>query len=110
MNQYLIPANSKKSLLYFGLFNSFDLILFGVGLSSTILLLLILPIDQLIFSLLAVSPGLVTAFLLLPVPNYHNVLTFLRSMYIFFTTRQKFVWKGWCFLDGEQNKEQIYPR
>ena len=40
-NNFLIPANSKKSMLIFGLFNKFDLILFSCGISATLLLLLI---------------------------------------------------------------------
>ena len=38
-NNYLIPANSKKSQLYFGLFNKFDLILFGSGVGTSLLLM-----------------------------------------------------------------------
>ena len=40
--QFLIPANSKKSMLIFGVFTTFDLILFGSGIGVTILLLLII--------------------------------------------------------------------
>ena len=102
---FLIPANSKKSMLFFGLFNTFDLILFGSGLAATLLLLLLLPVDKLIPALIAVAPGLVTGFLVFPIPNYHNVMTILGSIIKFFTTRQKFVWKGWCYLDGEDRKK-----
>ena len=40
MNNYLIPANSKKSMLIFGLFNTTDLIIFLSGLGLTLLLML----------------------------------------------------------------------
>ena len=96
---YLIPANTKKGLLYFGLFNTFDLILFGSGIGVSLLLLLILPIEQLSFAIIAVLPGLVTGFLVFPIPYYHNVLTVIRNVLSFFTTRQQFVWKGWCVRD-----------
>ena len=102
---YLIPANTKKSLLYFGLFNKFDLILFGSGIALSILLLLILPVEQLMFAIIAVIPGLVTGFLVFPIPYYHNVLTVIRNAFIFFTTRQQFVWKGWCVRDGEEDNK-----
>ena len=39
---YLIPANSKNSLLIFGMFNGFDLILFGSGMFATFILLMVL--------------------------------------------------------------------
>ena len=98
-NMYLIPANSKKSMMIFGMFYPFDLILFGTGLSITLLLLMILPLDSLVVSLLAISPGLITGLLVFPLPNYHNTLTVLIDIFDFFTTRQKYVWKGWCVMD-----------
>ena len=36
MKNYLIPANTKKSQLFFGLFNKYDLILFGTGIGISI--------------------------------------------------------------------------
>ena len=105
MNNYLIPANSKKSMLIFGLFNKTDLWIFLMGVFSTLLLLLILPVEKLAFAIIAISPGLVCGFLVLPVPNYHNVRTFIKSAYRFFTTRQKFIWKGWCFSYGKDEQK-----
>ena len=98
-NSYLIPANSKKSLMIFGLFYTFDLILFGTGVGITLLLLLILPIDQLPVAIIAITPALITGLLVFPVPNYHNILTVLIDLWNFVTTRQKYVWKGWCVKD-----------
>ena len=101
MGEYLIPANSKKSMLIFGLFNKFDLILFGSGIALSLLLLLILPVDELLFAIIALSPGVVTGVLVIPIPNYHNIRTIIGLAYEFYTTRQQFIWKGWCFEDGE---------
>ena len=103
-NYYLIPANSKKSMLIFGLFNKFDLILFGSGVALTLLLLLILPVENLVVAIITLTPGLVCSFLVFPIPNYHNVLTIIKSIIEFYTTRQRFVWKGWCLKDGESEK------
>ena len=102
---YLIPANTKKSLLFFGVFNKFDLILFGSGIAVSLLLLLILPVEQLSFAVIAILPGLVTGFLVFPIPYYHNVLTVIINFFTFFTTRQQFVWKGWCATDGKDDSE-----
>ena len=98
-DSYLIPANSKKSLMIFGLFYTFDLILFVIGVSITLLLLLLLPIDQLPIAIIAITPALITGLLVFPVPNYHNILTVLIDLWNFVTTRQKYVWKGWCVKD-----------
>ncbi len=104
-NTYLIPANSKKSLMIFGLFYPFDLMLFGTGLGITLLLLMVLPLESLTMSIIAIAPGLVTGLLVFPVPNYHNLLTVLMEIWIFFTTRQRYVWKGWCVNNGESDKK-----
>ena len=102
---YIIPANTKKSLLKFGVFNTFDLILFGSGIAVSLILLLILPVEQLKFAIIAILPGLVTGFLVFPIPYYHNVLTVIINFFTFFTTRQQFVWKGWCVTDGEEDSK-----
>ena len=104
-NMYLVPANAKKSMLYFGVFNMADIILFGSGVVLTFILLLTLPIEKLIFALIAITPGCICGFLVIPVPNYHNIRTIIKSAYDFYTTRQRFVWKGWCLRDGEQDKK-----
>lgn len=103
---YLIPANSKKSALYFGLFNKFDLALFGIGVAATLLMMTIIPSGgSWIKVVLIIAPAVVTGFLVFPVPNYHNVLTLMRSVWYFFTTRQRFVWKGWCVRDEFKEEE-----
>lgn len=105
MNSFLIPANSKKSMLIFSIFNKVDLIIFLAGIAASLLLLIALPVDKLLFAIIALSPGAICAFLVLPIPNYHNVRTIIRLAYEFYTSRQKFIWKGWCFTDGEEGKK-----
>ena len=104
-NGYLIPANAKKSMLIFGLFTPMDLIIFGSGVGLTLILLLVLPIEQLTFVTLAIAPALVTGFLVFPIPNYHNSLRFFISLFTFLNSRQKFIWKGWCCRDGESESK-----
>lgn len=104
MGGFLIPANSKRSMLIFGLFNKFDLILFCSGLGVSFILLLLLPLQSLWVALLAIAPGLITGFLVIPVPNYHNILTVLKSIFEFFTNNQKYIWKGWCYYDVKRKK------
>lgn len=102
---FLIPANSKKSMLIFGLFNTFDLILFGSGVSVSLILLMILPLEELTYAMIALAPGVICGFLVLPVPNYHNIRTIIKTTFEFFTTRQRFIWKGWCFEHEEDSKK-----
>lgn len=99
MNYYLIPANSKKSALIFGLFKPADLIILSVGVTISFILLLALPIEQMFYMIIALIPGVGSAFLVFPVAYYHNVRKFISIFYEFLTTRRKYVWKGWCYLD-----------
>ena len=99
MNSYLIPANSKKSMLIFGLFTKFDLILVSSGVSISIILLLIIQPQALIPAIICLTPVLVTAFLVVPVPNYHNILTLIKEVIDFFYSRRNYKWKGWCYKD-----------
>ena len=105
MNSFLIPANSKKSMLMFGVFNTVDLIIFGVGLGISFLLMMFLPVSEFWVAILAISPGLICGFLVLPIPNYHNIRTVIKNAWEFYTTRQKYIWKGWCFDNGERDKK-----
>ena len=98
-NNYLIPANSKKSMMIFGMFYPFDLILFGSGILATMIMVMVLPIANMVAAVIALMPAAVTGFLVFPVPHYHNVLTVIISTWKFLTTRQKFIWKGWCVTD-----------
>lgn len=102
-NNYLIPANTKQGELIFNIFTWRDLILFGVGIGVTLILLITLPIDQLTFAIIALSPALICGFLVIPIPNYHNILTVIRSALSFFTERRIFIWKGWC-LNGKEDR------
>lgn len=99
MGNYLIPANSKKSLMIFGMFYPFDLILFCIGLGITLILLVVLPVAEIGAAIIAIIPVLTVAFLVFPIPNYHNVLTVIINSILFITTRQKFIWKGWCVMN-----------
>lgn len=96
---YLIPANSKNGNLIFNVFTWFDLILFGSGILVSLLLLLIISPESLSASIICLAPGLTCSFLVIPVPNYHNILTVIREMINFFYGRRNYKWKGWCYTD-----------
>ena len=104
--RFLIPANTKQSMLIFGVFTTFDLILFGSGLGITILLLMIISPNTLLTAVIDLAPGVITGFLVLPVPNYHNTRVIIQDIYRFYTTRQKYIWRGWCYKDGEETSKK----
>ena len=102
-NNYLIPANSKKSQLILGFFTLQDLFLFGGGVLVTLVLLMVIHSSNLTIMLLILAPALITGFLVLPVPNYHNVLQFIINIYSFYSGPKRYIWKGWCHGDGKEN-------
>ena len=107
MNGYLIPANANRGKLIFGFFRPVDLIVFGIGVATTFILLLIFQNDMsnLSVALGVLSPALLTGFLVLPVPNQHNIMVVIGNIYnFFFVDRRRYVWKGWCCLDGKEDE------
>ncbi|MEG0994707.1 MAG: hypothetical protein RSE91_01885 [Bacilli bacterium] len=104
MNSYLIPANTKRGTLIFGVFREFDLILFCVGIGVSLLLLLIVGADTTKTVVITLTPALVCSLLVAPVPYYHNILVLIMEGWAFITNRQRYIWKGWCVEYGEENK------
>ena len=104
-NTYLIPANSKKSALIFGYFTGSDLVIALVGVALSLILMMTLPTGIFWVAIISILPLIIAAFLVFPVPNYHNVRTVIRNAWEFYTTRQKYIWKGWCFDNGEGSKK-----
>lgn len=98
---YLIPANSKKSQLILGFFNVIDLIIFGTGVILTLGLLLAVRSSNIYLTILILAPALISAFLVMPVPNYHNMFTLLNNIYNYYSKRRKYYWRGWCVDHGK---------
>ncbi|NMA50837.1 MAG: hypothetical protein GX951_03195, partial [Mollicutes bacterium] len=89
-NQYIIPANSKKSALFLGFFTGRDVIVVLVGVSVTILLLLLIKMDTLLGLTLEILPAVISAALVFPIPNYHNVMQLMLNIIEYFTERRKY--------------------
>ncbi len=102
MNNYLIPANTKKSKLILGFFTPIDLIIFGSGCTLTILMLVIFQGMNFTTALIVLLPALISGFLVIPVPNYHNVLQLITNIVTFLLGRKRYYWKGWCIPRGEE--------
>ena len=99
-NLYLIPANSKKSQLIFSVFNVFNLVLFGIGIATTVVLLItVTKSDSIAVMVLKVLPAIITGIMVLPIPNYHNVMGFFKSMINYLSNTKQYYWKGWCVKD-----------
>ena len=104
MNGYLVPANAKRGTLIFNIFRPFDLILFGTGVVISLLALAIVRSSNTFAILLACMPAGITGLLVVPIPNYHNVLCAIQSILRFYNERRNYIWRGWCFY-GEFGSE-----
>ena len=99
-NNYLIPANTKKSQLILGFFTPVDLIIFIVGCVWSFIMLLLVKTVSLPILILVMMPAFIGAFLVMPVPHYHNVLQLLTNIFNFITGRRRYYWRGWCMYEG----------
>jgi len=107
VNGYLVPANSKKGTLILNMFRPVDLIMFGIGAGVSLLLLMIMPSDNTIGVLVSCLPVGITGLLVIPIPNYHNVLCAIQSIFRFFNEKVKgdYKWRGWCFYEEFGDKK-----
>ncbi len=107
-NNFLIPANSKKSQMILSFFRPIDLAIFITGVSITILLLVIIDSNDMKVMFMLLAPALIATFLVAPVPYYHNVMTLMGNIYTFYTGRKKYYWRGWCarYADDRESKQQ----
>ena len=106
---YIIPANSKKSQLIFNVFRPIDL--FGIllpGALLTVVFLFVFPGDSITAIIIKLAPVSLALFLVMPIPFYHNVLVYLREVYIYFSSQKRYYWRGWCasYVGSDGNTEQ----
>lgn len=106
MNQYLIPANSKRSMLILGLFTPVDLIIFGVGALFTVILIATVNVETLSDIGIVLTPLLISSAMVLPVPNHRNLWQLTANVYNYFSNRRTYFWKGWCMRYGEENESK----
>ena len=105
-NRYLIPANTKRSMLILGLFNKIDLVIFLVGVALTIMLMLVVGSDTPLAIGVNLAPLIISTIMVAPVPNHRNVWNFTVNVYTFFANQRKYRWRGWCMLHGEDEESK----
>lgn len=102
-NNYLIPANTKKSQLILGFFTPLDLGIFIVGAAWSFFMVILIQGINLPILIILMLPALIATFLIMPVPHYHNVLQLLTNVFNFYTNRRQYYWKGWCIYERFNN-------
>lgn len=105
---YIIPANAKKGQLIFNLFRPIDLAILVTGIALSFIFLIVLPGDSVTELVIKLAPATIGAVLVFPVAYYHNVLVFSIEMYHYFTSQNKYLWRGWCswYDPDESNKKE----
>ena len=101
---YLIPANTKRSMLIFGIFRRIDLIIFATGGALTFLLIFINSPTTLMDVFIDLLPFLIAGAMIVPIPNQMNLWSFTVNVYSFLTNQRDYKWKGWCMSYGEKDK------
>ena len=105
MNGSLVPANTKKSMLIMSMLRPLDAMILGVGISISVILLLIFSNAGTLLTIVSCIPMLICLILVMPIPNYHNTLVALQSILRFYQERRKYIWKGWCIYDEYKNEK-----
>ena len=107
-NQFLIPANTKRGKLILSIFRPVDLGIFLTGVIITFVLLIILSNAEAPSwaKILAVLPGLIATGLVVPLPNYHNVMVCIGELINFYTNNRNYKWRGWCAVYESRRDEQ----
>lgn len=96
MNGYLVPANTKKSILILGMLRPVDALILGIGIGVSVIALLIFQSAPTWVLLVSCIPMLLSLILVMPIPNYHNTLVAIQSILRYYNERRKYIWKGWC--------------
>ena len=106
-NKFLIPANTKRGQLIMSIFRPIDLWIFLAGVFTSFALLLLMSTLRISgwWNILAVFPGLIAVGLVIPIPNYHNVMVCIGEIISFYTNNRNYKWRGWCAV-YESEREQ----
>ena len=99
MDEYLVPANTKKATLIFSMLRPVDAIILGTGIGISVIALLLFNNAGTLITVVCCIPMVLALILVLPIPNYHNTLVALQSIYRYYNERRNYIWKGWCIYD-----------
>ena len=105
MNGTLVPANTKRSMLILSMLRPIDAMILGIGISISVILLIIFSNGGTLITLVSCIPMAISLILVMPIPNYHNTLVALQSIYSFYNERRNYIWKGWCIYDEYKNNK-----
>ena len=90
------------------MFRPIDLAILLTGVITTFIILLILSnveTDSWV-KIMALFPGLVAIGLVVPIPNYHNVLVCIGEIINYYTNNRNYKWRGWCAVYEYKLSEQ----
>lgn len=105
-SNFLIPANSKRSMLILGVFSPIDLAIFSTGAVLTIILMLSFHAATIQDVFMILTPLIISTIMVLPVPNHRNMWQLTANVYQYLSNRRTYFWRGWCVINDEENKER----
>ena len=89
--------------------------LFGVflpGITITVALLLILTQLKIegMWKIAALFPGAIAILLVIPIPNYHNVMVCIGEIISFYSNNRNYKWRGWCAIYESEREQAAKPK
>ena len=97
-NRFMVPANTKRGQLILSIFRPIDLAIVVTGMTITFIMLFVFSrVDASEWvKVLAVVPGGISAILVIPIANYHNVLVAIQEVINYYSNNRNYKWRGWC--------------
>ncbi|MCH5167619.1 MAG: hypothetical protein J1F35_07015 [Erysipelotrichales bacterium] len=89
-------------MLILGLFTPVDLIIVGIGGFITLMMMFIVDAETIQDIGIILTPLLISAAMVAPVPNHRNVWNLTANIYHYLSRRRTYYWKGWCMTSGEE--------
>ena len=107
-NQFLIPANTKRGKYILSIFRPIDLAIFLTGVVITFVMLIVFSNLKLAgwLNIIAVVPGLICTGLVVPIPNYHNVMVCIGEIINYYSNNRNYKWRGWCAVYESEREQQ----
>ena len=96
-NDYLVQKKKKRATLVGGFLRPVpDLVIAAIGTGVSLIALMATSTVGMWATIISLIPLLVSWFLVLPIPNYHNTLCVIQSIIAFYQRRKNYIWRGWC--------------
>jgi Gpi18-like mannosyltransferase len=79
-----------------GMFKMSDIIILLIGIFISLCLMFLIEGDSIAILVIKLLPLALAVLLVLPIPYYHNVLTYIQEVVNYVQSQKEYKWRGWC--------------